>query len=95
MRHIQSLIAASTIIVAIAAPVASAQSNWVVWSQPRNSTYAIVPGFVTPNPPQDVEIADDFEVYGTIHRILVSGYDCFNCASPDVLGAFVRFYLNR
>ena len=81
-------------LIALGAPAAgvSAQSNWVVWSQPQNSTYAIVPSYASPAVPADVEIADDFEVHGTIERIVVSGYDCFNCATPDVAGAYVRFY---
>jgi hypothetical protein len=39
----------SSVAVALAAagaPAASAQSSWVVWSQPNNSTYAPVSSFI-------------------------------------------------
>ena len=33
----------------------------------------------------DVEAADDFVVEGTIQRVVVDGFDCFNCAPATVL----------
>lgn len=85
------MIVTGVIAAASAAPVL-AQANWVVWSQPQNTTYATVPSSVSVDPPVDVEIADDFQVFGTVSRIVVNGWDCFYCAQPDVAGAFVRFY---
>lgn len=66
--------------------------SWVVWSQPQNTNWAIVPSFVSTDPVIDVEIADDFEIVGSVERIVATGYDCFSCAPADVAGAYVRFY---
>lgn len=85
-------IVASIVAAASASAPAGAQSGWIVWSQPQNTTYAIVPSYASAAVPMDVEVADDFEVNGQVRRIVVSGYDCFNCAQPDVAGAIVRFY---
>lgn len=74
-----------------AASSAFAQTAWVVWSQPT-STAAIVPSAVATKPPIDIEVADDFELFGTVERIVASGWDCFQCAPVEVAGAWVRFY---
>jgi len=71
---------------------ASAQANWVVWSQPVNTNWAVVPSYVGTDPVYDVEIADDFELFGTVGRIVATGYDCFNCAAPEIAGVYVRLY---
>lgn len=71
---------------------AIANASHVVWSQPWNSTFAAPESNVTTDPAQSSEAADDFEVHGTIERIVVTGNDCFQCAPPEVSGVFVRFY---
>jgi hypothetical protein len=74
-----------------AAP-AMAQTE-VVWVNPANSTMMTIPSVLrAAAPAEDSEAADDFEVAGTIERIDVGGYQCFNCALTQVAGVFVRFY---
>jgi hypothetical protein len=72
--------------------VAGGNGSWVVWSQPQNTNWAIVPSYAADEPLTDIEIADDFELIGTVSRVVAGGYECFNCAPPDVAGAYVRFY---
>ena len=41
----------------------------------------------------DAEVADDFDVMGSVERVLASGYSCFNsCSDAVVAGVYVRFY---
>ena len=40
----------------------------------------------------DGEVADDFDVVGTVERVLMSGYGCSSCGGVVVLGVYVRFY---
>ena len=41
----------------------------------------------------DSEVADDFDVMGSVERVLLSGYSCFNsCSDAVVSGVYVRFY---
>lgn len=87
-------LAASLVALAAAGaagPHAFAQSGWIVWSQPT-STAAIVESAVATKPAIDVEVADDFELVGTLERIVATGFDCFQCAPIEVAGAFVRLY---
>lgn len=67
-------------------------ANWVVWSQPLNSNWATVPSFASSRPALDVEVADDFELAGSVQRVVATGWDCFNCLPPVVAGVHVRFY---
>lgn len=94
MRHtgpsIQLL--ASSLAMVIAGVTSGAGASHVVWSQPWNSTWDAPPSIVTTRPAASTELADDFEVNGTIERIVVSGNDCFQCAPPIVAGVWVRFY---
>jgi hypothetical protein len=40
----------------------------------------------------DREIADDFIASGTIERVVLYGYDCFNCVGASSTGVNVRLY---
>ncbi len=40
----------------------------------------------------DAEVADDFDVVGSVERVLMSGYGCFSCGGVAVVGVHVRFY---
>ena len=42
--------------------------------------------------PYDAEVADDFDVVGTIERVFMSGYGCSSCGGVEVVGVYVRFY---
>lgn len=87
-----AVVGLAALLVGIAATPALAQSDWVVWSQPLNTNWAIVPSYVAANALVDVEIADDFELHGSVERIVATGYQCFNCVVPDVAGVYIRFY---
>ncbi len=76
----------------LAAAHCQAQNGWVVWSQPQNTNWAIVPSYRSEKPVADMEVADDFELTAAVQRIVATGYDCFQCAPPEVAGAYVRFY---
>ncbi|MBK8096872.1 MAG: hypothetical protein IPK26_07185 [Planctomycetes bacterium] len=70
--------------------IASAQVQ-TLWSNPW-SNYTTLDSLTTTSPVQDLEAADDFEVTGTITRVVFSGYGCWQCAAPTVTGATIRFY---
>ena len=40
----------------------------------------------------DSEVADDFDVVGSVERVLMSGNGCFSCGGFVVVGVHVRFY---
>ncbi|MCC7064180.1 MAG: hypothetical protein IT456_15320 [Planctomycetes bacterium] len=63
----------------------------LLWSNPW-SNYTTIPSRVWTNPASDLEAADDFDLHGTISRIVVDAHGCFQCAPPIVTGATVRFY---
>lgn len=85
---------ASFILVSVVSALFSgvASGAHVVWSQPSNSTFTAPQSTVTTSPAASLEAADDFEVNGTVERLVISGNDCFQCMPPTVTGAYVRFY---
>jgi hypothetical protein len=100
IRH--RIFAAICVVVALVVGVplgihsnAQAQTNSLLWSQIWDNQSIIGPSTETRSvsPAINMEIADDFEVGGTIQRVVVSGYRDFNAPSnPVVYGAKVRFY---
>ena len=79
-------------VVSVFCLPAICQASHVVWSQPWNSTNSAPNSAVTSDPPTSSEVADDFELHGTIERLVITGNDCFQCAPPEVAGVYVRFY---
>jgi hypothetical protein len=63
----------------------------LLWSNPW-SNYTTIPSRVWTSPQSDLEAADDFDLQGTITRIVVDANGCFQCVPPVVTGATVRFY---
>lgn len=54
------------------------------------TTYSVLQGGATP---QDTEVADDFQVAGTVERVVAKGWNCsIGCSPAPVQGAWVRFY---
>lgn len=66
----------------------------IVWVNPANSNWTVIPSAIWSEPTHDLEAADDFNVNGPIERIVVGGYNpCLvQCFPPPVVGVFVRFY---
>ena len=56
------------------------------------SNYTTVPSVIWTNPASDQEAADDFNVTGTITRVVANGHGCFQCAPTALAGVWVRFY---
>jgi hypothetical protein len=72
-------------------------SGWaldVLWSQGSDG-WTTFPSYQSASPPYSDEVADDFEVTGTIERLVIGGYN--NCLGscpwqPDIVGVRVRFH---
>lgn len=62
------------------------------WQNANRSNSRTVPSYVGTNPTTNVESADDFDVQGTVTRILIAASGCFNCARAPINGVWVRFY---
>ena len=89
-----TLAAAGLVLCLIVADTARAS---VLWTTNPNlptsfSSYLLGPSAETPA--LDREVADDFNVIGTIERIVADGVDCNNgCfGGQPVTGVYVRFY---
>lgn len=91
-RHLHRLALLSALIgVALMAGSLAAQTQ-AVWNQPVDH-YGILDSTVIDAPPHDIETADDFELVGSVSRVIVGGYKCLGCGGGlDVNGAWVRFY---
>lgn len=57
-----------------------------------SSTYTYIPSVVWANPVANQEAADDFDVSGTISRVVMIADGCFSCAPAALAGVWVRFY---
>ena len=77
-------------VFAVTASVADAQEQ-LLWSRPW-SNYTTIPSRTWTAPLEDVEAADDFDVQGTITRVVFEADGCFGCQVPTVSGATLRFY---
>ncbi len=78
--------------VAVAAPQAG---STLLWDQISDGRSVFGPSVKTRSgsPAQDEELADDFDIVGTIDRVVLYGYRDFNAAPNAVVhGAWVRFY---
>jgi hypothetical protein len=73
-----------------------AKASSLVWSQPPRAETSIIfgPSVQTQTtPPINSEVADDFDLVGTIDRIVAFGYRDFTAPpNPQLAGVFVRFY---
>jgi hypothetical protein len=56
------------------------------------SNYTVVPSVIWTNPSANQEAADDFNVVGTVTRVVANGNGCFQCAPAALAGVWVRFY---
>ncbi|HEY0408001.1 MAG TPA: Ig-like domain-containing protein, partial [Pyrinomonadaceae bacterium] len=70
------------------------QSNALIWSQPGDNQSIIGPSVKTQTgTPVDKEVADDFDITGTVERVFMNGYRDFTAPrNPVVNGVYVRFY---
>jgi hypothetical protein len=78
-------------LLMLAVSTSSALAQDLVWSQSPNGNSAFGPSVEWAGI-YNQEVADDFDVSGTIERMYVHGYGCFQCAPPTVQGVYVRFY---
>ncbi|HEU0292450.1 MAG TPA: hypothetical protein VFR47_06925 [Anaerolineales bacterium] len=100
VRHRMLAALCLLVLLAVAMPrpghsTAQAQTNNLVWSQVWDNQAIVGPSMQTrsASPAINMEIADDFDVGGTIERVVVSGYRDFHAPlNPVVYGAYVRFY---
>ncbi|MCB9876483.1 MAG: hypothetical protein H6835_02685 [Planctomycetes bacterium] len=91
MNPIPSRIALSALVAAAALCGTLPAQSQTLWSNPW-SNYTTIVSRVCTQPAADFEAADDFDVTGTITRIVVGGHGCTSCLPPAVTGAWVRFY---
>jgi hypothetical protein len=69
------------------------QTNNLIWSQAGDNQSFIGPSVKAQNLSVDKEVADDFDIVGTVERVMMYGYRDFNAPpNPPVFGAYVRFY---
>jgi hypothetical protein len=81
-------VTAALLLVAAATAQGGVQ---MLWSNPW-SNYTTVASRTWTSPASDLEAADDFDLQGTITRVVFDAFGCFQCAPPVVTGATVRFY---
>lgn len=62
-----------------------------LWSVPW-SNWAQIESHVWVSPAANIEAADDFDVTGTVTKVIANGTSCFGCPSTNLLGVWVRFY---
>jgi hypothetical protein len=101
-RVMRSVLGAICILVLLAVGLslvthsnASAQTDNLIWSQVWDNQSIIGPSMETraASTAINIEIADDFDIGGSIQRVVVSGYREMSAPSnPVVYGANVRFY---
>jgi len=101
-RVMRSVLGAICFLIALAVglslvthSIALAQSSNLIWSQVWDGQSIIGPSMETraASTAINIEIADDFDIGGTIQRVVVSGYrDMTAPSNPVVYGAKVRFY---
>jgi hypothetical protein len=75
--------------------IVSAQTNNLIWSQTWDNQSILGPSIQTraTSTALNVEIADDFDIGGTIERVVVSGYrDLTAPSNPVVYGVDIHFY---
>ncbi|MHC5109618.1 MAG: hypothetical protein ACYTHJ_07045 [Planctomycetota bacterium] len=70
----------------------TAAAQELLWLNPANGNSTSRDSMIAPDNPYDAEIADDFDVVGSVERVLVSGYGCFNCTNIVAAGIYLRFY---
>lgn len=63
-----------------------------LWAQFKDVHEPETPSVAFPMPATDFEAADDFDLEASIERVVLGTAVCYQCAYPDVLGAWVRFY---
>jgi hypothetical protein len=90
-RHVVCVIAVASIFVM----EASSQGPMVLHAGGLWSNYATVESVIWTNPPANQEAADDFNVSGTITRVVANGSGCWQCAPPALAGVWVRFYASQ
>ncbi|HSL16683.1 MAG TPA: hypothetical protein VLB51_02135 [Methylomirabilota bacterium] len=80
------------VLLAVAAP-SVAQQHLLFSNAPNGSTTSNQSRLVAGGPlATDTEVADDFDVIGNVERVIATGNGCFQCAPPDVVGVWVRFW---
>lgn len=82
-------------LLAVLITVGSAEASDLIWSQPPDLPQALFGPSVQTRTglPIDSEISDDFDLVGTIDRVVVNGTrDASAPDGPVVYGVFVRFY---
>jgi hypothetical protein len=77
--------------LAAACSTATAAAQQQLWIQYADN-YADVESFASTAVGQDVEAADDFDIVGSIERVVIAGRLCFACQAPDIQGVWVRFW---
>jgi hypothetical protein len=85
---LRTTIAAALATIALV-PAANAQHQ--LWIQYADN-HANVESFLGTAVGEDQEAADDFDVVGSIDRVVAAGRLCFACQAPDVQGVWVRFH---
>jgi hypothetical protein len=80
---------ASAALCLAATPVCADQ---LLFDQPWTSTFASPDSVFIPSVGMDLEVADDFDLVGSVGRLMITGNDCGSCPAPAVLGVYVRFH---
>jgi hypothetical protein len=90
-RSLSILVLLGAVFLSPAISGSAALDSDLIWSQIANGSATFGPSIEWTGE-YDQEIADDFDITGTIERIVAGGYGCFQCTPPTVQGVYVRFY---
>ncbi len=86
-----TLMVVTAVLAGLQAP---ARAEELLYANPGNSNWTTIPSAVWSNPPANEEAADDFDVVGTIERVIIGGDNAclVVCLPPPVVGVTMRFY---
>src|SRR3990172_3939930 len=90
----ETLVGAMMLLNAALAPP-SAVAEEIIWQQVYDLQGSWGPSQITPSNPAQLnqELADDFDVVGTVSRVDVTGFNgFFGAGSAPFYGLYVRFY---
>jgi hypothetical protein len=92
MKHHRVAIVALWFLIAASAPTQSPIKlhDGGIWSN-----FTTIPSVVWTNPASNQEAADDFNVMGTVTRVVANGNGCSSCVPAALAGVHVRFYASQ
>lgn len=97
-RFARTITARAVLFMILLAAAGSARAQEVIWSQGNDLKSTWGPSTKSQSASYNVnsELADDFDLVGTVNRVDVSGYNSYQSSLiPAFFGVYVRFYASN